>query len=221
VQRVCNSPAGTVQLELPDSMREMPTATEPAPAVVDVLKQRKRLPMDGDWVWARHGRGVEVCVSAPGKIIDRVSARDDDDVNLGVAACSRLFEHADWGRETPSERRRFAWKVGDLVLELADELLAMEAPDGCKPIAVACPADLALGGIVELVPAAGCCRRGRLSGTTTLPNGGRRLVQFAVSFCEGSVLLPTNWVVGPVQGCRIRSRRHGLEAIEGLNEARV
>ena len=97
----------------------MPTATEPAPAAVDYLKQRKRLPIDGDWVW--------------------------------------------------------------------DELLEMGAAGSCKPVAVACTADPALGGIVEFVPAAGSCRRGRMSRATTLPNGGGRLVQFAVSFCEGSV----------------------------------
>ena len=131
----------------------MPAATEPAPAVVDYLKQRKRLPIDGDWVW--------------------------------------------------------------------DELLEMGAADSCKPIAVAGTADPALGGIVEVVPAAGCCRRGRLSRAPTLPNGGGRLVQLAVSFCKGSVFAGANWVVGPVRGSRVQSRRHGLEAIEGLNEARV
>ena len=151
-QRVCNSPAGTVQLEHPDSLREMPAATEPAPAAVDYLKQRKRLPIDGDWVW--------------------------------------------------------------------DELPEMGAAGSCKPIAVACTADPALGGIVEFVPAAGVPPR-RLSRATTLPNGGGRLVQFAVSFCKGSVFAGANWVVGPVRGSRVQSRRHGLEAIEGLNEARV
>ena len=98
VQLIC----GTVQHEHPDSLREMPAATEPAPAVVDFLKPRERLPIDGDWVWVGHGRGVEVCASALGEIIDRGSASEDDvNHDVGVAADSRPSEHSDPGRETP------------------------------------------------------------------------------------------------------------------------
>ena len=90
VQCVCNSMTATVRPEYPDPLREMSTATEPAPAVVHFLKQRKRLPIDGDRVEVRRGLRVEVCASALGETIDREVAGRGQDVKLGVALEIRL-----------------------------------------------------------------------------------------------------------------------------------
>src|ERR1700733_10870831 len=45
---------------------------------------------------------------------------------------------------TPSERRRIIWKIGDLILENAEELAQLESLDNGKPYAVALGADVPL-----------------------------------------------------------------------------
>jgi phenylacetaldehyde dehydrogenase len=39
-----------------------------------------------------------------------------------VGAARRAFEDGPWSRMTPSDRGRLIWKIGDLILEHADEL---------------------------------------------------------------------------------------------------
>ncbi len=45
---------------------------------------------------------------------------------------------------TPSERGRIIWRIGDLILEHADELAQFESLDNGKPFAVAQAADVPL-----------------------------------------------------------------------------
>ena len=79
-----------------------------------------------------------------------------------VAAARAVFDdpsHA-WNTMMPSERGRLIWKIGDLILENADELAELESLDNGKPKTVAAAADvpeilleqLAPGGIM-IVPA--------------------------------------------------------------------
>ena len=48
------------------------------------------------------------------------------------------------GPLTPSERGRLIWKIGDLILEHADELAQLESLDNGKPVGVARAADVPL-----------------------------------------------------------------------------
>jgi phenylacetaldehyde dehydrogenase len=100
--------------------------------------------IDGDWVEARHGRTLEVYDPALSEIIDHVPAGDAEDVDLAVAAARRAFEDSDWSRLTASERGRLIWKIGDLILEHADELAEIESLDNGKPVGVARAADVPL-----------------------------------------------------------------------------
>ena len=45
---------------------------------------------------------------------------------------------------TPSDRGRLIWKIGDLILEHADEFAQLESLDNGKPVAVARGADVPL-----------------------------------------------------------------------------
>ena len=45
---------------------------------------------------------------------------------------------------TPSERGRLIWKIGDLILENAEELAQLESLDNGKPVGVALAADVPL-----------------------------------------------------------------------------
>ena len=122
----------------------MATATEAASPAARFLEQPKRMLIDGEWVEARHGRTLEVYDPAAGEIIDHVPAGDDEDVDLAVAAARRAFEDSDWSRMTASDRGRVIWRIGDLILDHADELAEIESLDNGKPVGVARVADVPL-----------------------------------------------------------------------------
>ncbi len=54
-----------------------------------------------------------------------------------MRAARKAFDDGPWGRMTPSERGRIIWRIGDLILERADELAQIESLDNGKPVAVA------------------------------------------------------------------------------------
>ena len=61
-----------------------------------------------------------------------------------MKAARKAFEEGPWSRMSPSERGRIIWRIGDLILERADELAQLESLDNGKPVAVARGADVPL-----------------------------------------------------------------------------
>ncbi len=122
----------------------MATIVEAASPATNFLEQHKRMLIDGEWVDARHGRTLEVYDPALGEVIDHVPAGDAEDIDVAVAAARRAFEDSEWSRMTASERGQIIWRIGDLVLEHADELATIESLDNGKPIGVARAADVPL-----------------------------------------------------------------------------
>jgi phenylacetaldehyde dehydrogenase len=122
----------------------MATATEAASPAARFMEQTKRMLIDGEWVEARHGRTLEVYDPALGEVIDHVPAGDAEDIDLAVTAARRAFEDSEWSRLSASERGRLIWRIGDLILENADELAMIESIDNGKPLAVARAADVPL-----------------------------------------------------------------------------
>ena len=111
--------------------------------------------VDGEWVDARHGRTLEVHDPATGEVIDHVPAGDAEDVELAVLAGRRALEDSNWSRMTRSERGRVISRIGELMLEHADELAAIESLDNGKPVGVARVADVPL--VADMVQyMAGC-----------------------------------------------------------------
>ena len=100
--------------------------------------------IDGEWVEARHGRTLEVYDPALGELFDHVPAGDAEDVDVAVTAARRALEDSEWSRVNASERGRVIWRIGDLILEHADELATIESIDNGKPFAVARAADVPL-----------------------------------------------------------------------------
>jgi len=103
-----------------------------SPPKVAQIKPGKLL-IDGKWVEARSGRRFDVINPATGQVLTTVAEGDKADVDLAVTAARRAFEGA-WAKILPRERQRLLWKVGDLILENADELAEMESLDNGKPI---------------------------------------------------------------------------------------
>src|SRR5580693_6404354 len=104
----------------------------------------RQLFINGQWCDAASGKTFETPNPATGETLARVAEGDAEDINRAVRAARRAFEQGPWGRMTPSERGRIIWRIGDLILEHADELAQLESLDNGKPFAVAQAADVPL-----------------------------------------------------------------------------
>jgi phenylacetaldehyde dehydrogenase len=104
----------------------------------------RQLFIDGQWTDAASGKTFETPDPATGQTLATVAEGDAEDVDRAVRAARRAFEDGPWSRLTPSERGRIIWRIGDLILEHADELAQVESLDNGKPYAVALAADVPL-----------------------------------------------------------------------------
>ena len=104
----------------------------------------RQLFINGQWCDAASGRTFETPNPATGETLARVAEGGAEDIDRAVRAARRAFEEGPWSRMTPSERGRIIWRIGDLILEHADELAQLESLDNGKPFAVAQAADVPL-----------------------------------------------------------------------------
>ena len=119
---------------------------EPSARVREFIQSPRQLLINGQWQDAASGKTFAVYNPATGEPIAQVAEGDAEDINRAVAAARAVFDdpsHA-WNTMTPSERGRLIWKIGDLVLEHADELAELESLDNGKPKGVAAAADVPL-----------------------------------------------------------------------------
>src|SRR5580658_7416381 len=104
----------------------------------------RKLFIDGQWVEAASGKTFETPNPATGETLANVAEGDAEDINRAVRAARKAFDDGPWSRMTPSDRGRLLWKVGDLILEHAEELAQLESLDNGKPFPVAQAADVPL-----------------------------------------------------------------------------
>jgi phenylacetaldehyde dehydrogenase len=117
---------------------------EVTPPVTAWLAKPKQNLINGKWVSAASGKTFDVFNPADASVLARAAAGDKEDIQRAVAAARRAFESGPWRRMTPSERGKLVWRVGDLILQHADELAEIESLDNGKPRAVARVADIPL-----------------------------------------------------------------------------
>jgi phenylacetaldehyde dehydrogenase len=108
------------------------------------LKKPKQNLIGGKWASAVSGEVFDVFNPADGSVIARVADSDREDINRAVTAARRAFETGPWRRITPSERGKLLWRIGDIILEHADEFAELESIDNGKPRAIARVADVPL-----------------------------------------------------------------------------
>ncbi|MEU1883344.1 aldehyde dehydrogenase family protein [Streptosporangium sp. NPDC001559] len=113
-------------------------------SVEDFITSPHQLFIDGQWVDAASGRTFATPDPATGQTLAHVAEADAEDVDRAVRAARRAFEHGPWSRMTASERGRIIWRIGDLILEHAEELAQLESLDNGKPLSVARVADVPL-----------------------------------------------------------------------------
>ena len=114
------------------------------PDVAAWLRKPKRNLIDGKWVPAASGKSFKVLNPADASYLAEVADSEREDINRAVTAARRAFESAPWRSLTPSERGKLLWRVGDLILQHADEIAELESLDNGKPRAVARVADIPL-----------------------------------------------------------------------------
>ena len=112
--------------------------------VQSFLRGSKQNFIDGKWIAAAGGETFPVFNPATGEVIANCAAGETEDINRAVASARCAFEAGPWRRMTPSERGKLIWRIGDLILEHADELAELESLDNGKPRAVARVADVPL-----------------------------------------------------------------------------
>ena len=90
----------------------------------------------GRWLAARDERSLAVVSPADGETFDHIACGGAHEVDLAVAAARAALD-GDWGRMTATERGRVLMKIGNSVLDHADELAQLEARDTGKPMTTA------------------------------------------------------------------------------------
>ncbi len=110
-----------------------------------VVAARHQLLIDGDWVDSASGETFATLNPATEERLADVQRGNAEDIDLAVRAARRAFDDSsDWRRMTPSDRGRLIHRIGDLILEHADELAWLESLDNGKPFTVARAADVVL-----------------------------------------------------------------------------
>src|SRR5271156_1468545 len=104
----------------------------------------RKLFINGQWVDAASGKTFETPDPAAGETLASVAEGDSEDIDRAVRAARAAFDEGPWGSITPSDRGRIIWRIGDLILEHAEELAQLESLDNGKPFAVAQAADVPL-----------------------------------------------------------------------------
>src|SRR5262249_19882087 len=93
---------------------------------------RKQLFIDGQWRDAASGRTLEVVNRATEEVIATIPAAGADDVDAAVAAARAAFGR--WSQVPARERGRLVWRLGERLLERADDLARLETLHNGKPI---------------------------------------------------------------------------------------
>src|SRR5487761_789412 len=87
----------------------------------------RQLFINGQWTGAASGKTFETPNPATGTTLASVAEGDAEDINRAVQAARKAFDDGPWSRMTPSERGRIIWRIGDLILEHAEELAPLAA----------------------------------------------------------------------------------------------
>src|ERR1017187_3481779 len=104
--------------------------------------ETRRMLIGSDWVDAASGRTFETYDPSTGEVLAHVAEGDAEDIDRAVSTARRAFESGPWSTITPSDRGRIIHGIGDLILEHADDVSALEPLDNGKPLGIARAADV-------------------------------------------------------------------------------
>src|SRR3990170_2171572 len=98
------------------------------------LAYRNQAFIDGKYVAAASGETFDCINPATGKVLTRVAACDNEDVDRAVRAARAAFEKGVWSRRSGAERKKALLKLADLMDKHGAELALLEPLDMGKPI---------------------------------------------------------------------------------------
>ena len=90
----------------------------------------------GAWVAPQDGESLDVVTPATGETFDRIARGKKADVDRAVKAAQAALD-GEWGRTSALDRGRILTRIGQKVLEHAEELAQIEARDTGKPLSTA------------------------------------------------------------------------------------
>src|SRR5205809_3218941 len=94
---------------------------------------RKQLFIDGEWRDAASGKTIEVVNPATEEVIAEVASATRADVDAAVASARAALD-GPWGKMSARDRGRIVWKIGEKLIERADEIARLETLHNGKPI---------------------------------------------------------------------------------------
>jgi len=94
---------------------------------------RKQLFINGEWRDAAKGKTLDVVNPATEQVIACVASAGASDVDAAVASARAALD-GPWGRLSARERGRLIWKIGEKLMEKADEIARLETLHNGKPI---------------------------------------------------------------------------------------
>ncbi|MGH8266196.1 MAG: aldehyde dehydrogenase [Steroidobacteraceae bacterium] len=98
------------------------------------LTLRTKAFIDGRYVDAGGGATFDSINPATGKLLARVAAGNDADVDRAVKAARAAFAGGAWANLAPAERKRILLRFADQIVKHGDELALLETLDMGKPI---------------------------------------------------------------------------------------
>lgn len=94
---------------------------------------RKQLLINGEWRDAAGGATMPLLNPATESVIAEVAAAGSTDVDLAVEAARAAYQ-GPWSELSSRDRGRLLWRLGDKLLDRADELARLETLHNGKPI---------------------------------------------------------------------------------------
>ena len=94
---------------------------------------RKQLFINDEWRDASGGQTLDVVNPATEEVIAAVASAEQADVDAAVAAARAALD-GPWGKMSARDRGRLIWKIGERLMERADEIARLETLHNGKPI---------------------------------------------------------------------------------------
>ncbi len=94
-----------------------------------------KLYIAGRWQEAARGEVFPTLNPATEEVLTMVARAREEDVDRAVRAARQAFDSGEWSRWEAADRGKLLWRIGELVLNHAEELALLETLDAGKPIA--------------------------------------------------------------------------------------
>jgi len=98
------------------------------------LSFRTQAFIDGRYLDAASGATFDSINPATGKLLARVAAGDEEDINRAVSAARAAFRKGSWADLAPAKRKKILLRFAEAILRHTEELALLETLDMGKPI---------------------------------------------------------------------------------------